>query len=123
MSLSVPSTFDIAVTDSSFAPSSRRSSSVTSSWKSSVIGIQRRSIPRSSTRMCHGTTLAWCSIAVMTTGSPGPRFLRAHEWARRFIASVMFFVNTISPVARALRSSAIFARAPSYAAVDSSAMV
>ena len=79
MSFSVPSTFDMAVTDRSFAPSSSRSRSVRSSWKSSVIGIQRSSTPRSSTRMCHGTTLAWCSISVMTTGSPGPRFFRAQE--------------------------------------------
>ena len=28
---------------------------------------------------CQGTMLAWCSICVISTASPGPRFARPHE--------------------------------------------
>ena len=63
--------------------------------------------------MCHGTTFAWCSISVTTTTSPSRRLARPQEYATRLMASVTFFVNTISLVDAALSSRATFARAPS----------
>ena len=64
---------------------------------------------------------AWCSIWESTTRSSGPTFARPHEYATRLIASVAFFVNTVSPtvepVNRATRS-----RASSYASVASVAI-
>ena len=111
--VSVPSTLLIAVTDSTLAPSSRRSRSVRSSRPSAVSGIQRSSMPRSAASMCQGTTLAWCSMWVSTTTSPAARLARPHAWATRLSASVAFFVNTISSAWAALTKRATLALAPS----------
>ena len=117
MSLSVPSTLDIAVTDTSLAPSSRVSRSRRSRWPSGVTGIQRSSKPFSAESMCQGTMLAWCSISEITTASPGPRLAAPHERASRLNASVAFLVKTTSLVAGALMKRATLARAPSSASV------
>ena len=71
MGLMVPSTFDMADTPSSLAPSRVRVRSDRSSWPSPVSGRYRSSMPRSSLRINQGTILAWCSISVSTTTSPG----------------------------------------------------
>ena len=58
---------------------------------------------------CQGTRLAWCSISVTTTSSPGPIRKRCAagssekvaldiEYATRLSASVAFLVKTISEV-------------------------
>ena len=103
----------MAENDSTLAPSSSWGRSVRSSRPSAVSGIQRSSMPRSAASMCHGTTLAWCSMWVSTTTSPAPRLARPHAWATRLSASVAFFVNTISSAWPALTKRATLARAPS----------
>ena len=92
-----------------------------SSCPSGVSGTQRSSIPRSAASMCHGTMLAWCSISVSTTTSPGPRLARPHAAAIRFIASVAFLVKMISSEPGALTNRATARRAFSYASVASPA--
>ena len=42
----------------------------------SVIGMTRSRAPFSSQSICHGTMFEWCSIAEMTTSSPGPTCAR-----------------------------------------------
>ena len=111
--VSVPSTLLIAVTETTLAPSTRRSRSVRSSWPSAVSGIQRNSMPRSAASWCQGTMLAWCSMCVSTTTSPGERLARPHEWTTRLSASVAFLVNTISSAWPALTKPATLARAAS----------
>ena len=87
---------------------SRRPSSSTRSHRN-VAPVRRASC-------CHGTRLAWCSASVTTISSPGRRasavpsrvaFCRAY--ARRFSASVAFFVQTTSS-GRAPRKWARWAR-------------
>ena len=51
MGLMVPSTFDMAANDTTRAPSTRRSRSVRSRWPSAPRGIQRSSIPSSSSEL------------------------------------------------------------------------
>ena len=55
--------------------------------------------------------LAWCSICVTSTASPGPRFALPQEWATRLIASVAFLVKIVvsgsAPVNAAMRSRAL----------------
>ena len=61
--------------------------------------------------------LAWCSISVITTASPGPRLAPPQERATRFMASVTFLVNTISSADGAFTNRATAARAVSMASV------
>mmetsp|Transcript_8157 Transcript_8157/g.25181 ORF Transcript_8157/g.25181 Transcript_8157/m.25181 type:complete len:236 (+) Transcript_8157:557-1264(+) len=72
--------------------------------------------PFRSASICQGTMLAWCSKTVSTISSPS-QSVSPKECARRFIASVAPFVNTISDGARAFTSLATFSRASSYASV------
>ncbi len=60
----------------------------------------------------------WCSSSEMTISSPGPSRC-PNECATRFSASVAFFANTTSSGEVAPMNAATFARASSYAAVDS----
>jgi hypothetical protein len=86
---------------------------------------QRRLAPVRSHSNCHGTMFEWCSISEITISSPGPRRNRSsfaadeNACATRLIASVEFLVNTISSADAAPTNAATFARAPSYASVDS----
>ena len=105
--LSVPSTLLMAVTPRSLAPSRSWPRLARSSWPSAPTPIQRSSKPFSAAMMCQGTMLAWCSISVITTASPGPRLAPPHDRATRFIASVTFFVNTISSADGAFTNRAI----------------
>src|SRR5437016_2657917 len=54
--------------------------------------------------------LAWCSICVIRTASPGPTFARPHAYATRLIASVAFLVKIVvsrcAPVKAATRARA-----------------
>ena len=120
--LSVPSTLDMAANDTTLAPSTSRSRSVRSRWPSGPTGIQRSSMPSSATSWCQGTMLAWCSSSVMTTGSPARRLAGPQALATRLSASVAFLVNTTSRSLAAPMNRATLARAPSSAAVASSAM-
>ena len=71
---------------------------------------------------CQGTRLAWCSISVTSTSSPGPTRNRCAcgpavaalliAYATRFSASVALLVNTISPGSAPMKA-ATRARAPS----------
>ncbi len=62
----------------------------------SVTRHTRSSMPRLSSRsICQGTILAWCSSSLISTAWPGFITPRPQEWATRFIASVLFLVNTI----------------------------
>ena len=117
--LMVPSTLDMADTQSSLAPSRSRSRSVRSSVPSAVTGIQRSSTPFSAASMCHGTMLAWCSSSVSTTASPSPRLARPHVLATRLMASVAFLANTTSALLGALMNAFTLSRAPSRPAVAS----
>jgi hypothetical protein len=63
--------------------------------------------------MCHGTTLAWCSMCVSTTASPALRFERAQAWATRFMASVVLRVKMTSRGDGAPMKRAALARASS----------
>ena len=109
----VPSTFEMWTTETSFTrPSASSAGSASSaSSPSRVTGMKRSSIRRSSARSCHGTRLEWCSISVSTIASPASSRERPHEWATRFRASVLLRVNTISrgeaaPTNRATRRRA-----------------
>ncbi len=73
--------------------------------------------------MCHGTTLAWCSMWVSTIASPSRRLARAHVYATRLMASVALRTKTISLADGALTNRATLRRASSKAAVASSAIV
>ena len=119
---SVPSTFDMAAKVTILAPSTSRSRSVRSRCPSGRIGIQRSSMPSSSWSWCQGTMLAWCSSSVSTTASPACRLARPQALATRLSASVAFLVNTTSRECGAPMNRATLARAPSRAAVASSAM-
>ncbi len=66
--------------------------------------------------------LAWCSSSVMTTGSPARRCARPQALATRLSASVTFLAKTTSRSEPAPMKRATLARAPSSAAVASSAM-
>ncbi|MEY4010089.1 MAG: hypothetical protein RLZZ93_781 [Actinomycetota bacterium] len=119
--LMVPSTFDMAVKENAFAPSSRRSRPEVSSSPSAVSGTQRISNPFSAASICQGTMLAWCSMWVSTTASPARRLAPPQLRATRLSASVAFFVNTISLTDRAFTKRATLARADSKRSVASAA--
>ncbi len=70
-------------------------------------------MPRSWASICHGTMLAWCSIRLITTGSPARRLARPHAWITRLSASVAFFVKMTPLGDGALMNRATAARAPS----------
>jgi len=63
--------------------------------------------------MCHGTTLAWCSMWVSTMMSPAVRVERPQAWATRFVASVVLRVKMTSRGEGALMKRAVLARASS----------
>ena len=72
--LSVPSTLETCVKAKTLVRSvSRLSRSVRSSRPSGVTGTQRSVAPVRRHASCHGMRLAWCSISVTSTSSPGPR--------------------------------------------------
>ncbi len=83
-------------------------------YQRSVAPVRRHS-------SCHGTRLAWCSISVTTTSSPGPSARCSapgvvaafpSEYATRLMPSVAFLVSTTSS-ARAPTNAATVARASS----------
>src|SRR3954452_16492845 len=91
-----------------------------SSCPSGVIPNQRSVAPVRSQSSCHGTRLEWCSISDTTISSPGPSDRNGpDEYATRLIASDEFLVKTTSSGDDAPMNAATFARAPSYAEVDS----
>ena len=70
----VPSTLDWWATATTLARSViTLSTSDRSSRPSAVTPNQRSVAPVRWHSCCHGTRLAWCSISVTTTSSPGPR--------------------------------------------------
>ena len=71
--LIVPSAFDMCVTRQQPRPrrEQRARARRGSSSPRSSIGATRRRAPLSSQSSCQGTMLEWCSIAVMSTSSPG----------------------------------------------------
>jgi hypothetical protein len=79
----------------------------------SEIGATRSLAFRSSHSICHGTMLAWCSMAVSSTSSPGPTCWWPQLAATRLIASVALRTNTISRASRAPRKPRSVSRAPS----------
>ena len=121
--LIVPSTLPIPATQTIFVRSViTRSSESMSISPPSVIGSATIFAPVCMVWICHGMRFEWCSISEMTISSPSCRFARPHAYATRLMASVHDLVKTISrEPPGALRNSATFVRAPSYAAVDSAA--
>ena len=84
------------------------------------MSIQSSAAPRSCATICHGTMLEWCSISVTAMRSPEARFVRPHDHATRFKASVALRVKMVEagepPVKAATRL-----RAPSNSSVASAA--
>ena len=95
----------------SFASSSTRSS------PRSLMGATTSLAPFSWQSICHGTMLEWCSMAVMSTSSPGPTRCLPKVKATRLMASVVPRTKMISEACFALRKRRTRSRAPSYAAV------
>ena len=112
--LTVPSALLMCTMDTSAVcgPSIASYSSISSS-PSSLIGTTRSRAPRSSHRICHGTTFEWCSMLEMMTSLPSATRCEPSECATRLIPSVVPRVNTISASSAALMNARAFARAPS----------
>ena len=83
----------------------------------SSIGATFKRAPRSSHSSCHGTMLEWCSIAVISTSSPGCTRQRPNDWATRLMPSVELRVKMISRVDEALKKRRTLPRAASCASV------
>ena len=118
--LIVPRMLDMWTNETIFVRSATRLSSPDSSSRPSSVTRNQRSVapvrPHSS---CHGTMFEWCSISEITISSPGPSRNRgsaarsAKVRATRLIASVEFFVKTISSGEAAPMNAATLARAAS----------
>src|SRR3954452_3368110 len=119
--LIVPRMFDMCTTDTSLVRSFTRSCRFDSSSRPSSVTPNQRSVaPVRSQSSCHGTRLEWCSISDTTISSPGPSDRNGPDvYATRLIASDEFLVKTTSSGDDAPMNEATFARAPSYAEVDS----
>ena len=94
----VPSTLDMPVTATTFTLSSMRSSvAPRSRTPFGSSGAQTTSAPVRPAIMCQGTMLAWCSIMVTSTRSPGRRRRNPHPNATELSAVVVPRVKTTWP--------------------------
>jgi hypothetical protein len=89
-----------------------------SSEPSSSTGATTRWAPVASVTSCQGTMLAWCSMPVISTSSPGWSIGRTNDWATRLIASVAPRTNTTSRSSGALMKRWTIPRTFSNAWVD-----
>ena len=112
--LIVPNTFDAAVNENIFVFSVSNSSNASmSSNPSAVNGTYFNVAPVCSQTICQGTMFAWCSIAVMSTSSPGFRLAPPQLYASRLKPSVAFRTKITSSEEGALIKARTFSRAPS----------
>ena len=115
MSFTVPSTFEACATETIFVfGESLFLKSSMSSEPSPSIPAATSFAPVRSAAICHGTMLAWCSMAVTRISSPLLRFCSPHEHAARLRDSVAPRVNTAQYSPPAPKNFSILARESSY---------